>query len=856
MKTLILFFTYLSVVPVVIAQTGDKPNILFVVVDDMNDWVEGFDGHPQTRTPVMSGLADMGTLFYNAYASAPQCGPSRTSFMTGKDPHYSGVYDNTKLKCASLSSNYTEEEGNETYYTLPGILKDSGGYYTYNIGKVFHCWKDYIDFDSDTPDPCARALSWNDYYFYDDDGAADSLFIDLFFDGLGPFDWGRVDSIYEPLTADYIQADSAISFINRVGSGSGTCDRPFFLALGIKKPHFPLYIPQQYFMNEFYMDDVYEEPFHIAFNFPEGTTPYNGIVLPDQTSPSRYLDYFALPEDGMARTICDKQEKNFEEYTLYLSPLPVVSDTLTDSLNRLFLEQSKRANFLNAYLAGIHFADAMLGRVMEALEAYPEMYNNTIVVVFGDHGFSLSEKRHWQKSTLWETDVRTSLLIADLRDPEPAVSYRMAGFVDLMPTLLDLAGVDLPYFPDGNLYPDGRSLTPFMHDGFKKTDRPVLSTIANANGKPASCYPHHSVRNNRFHFIHYMVQSGTNVMDCDSVPGALEEELYDIGYEKETDPNEWNNLAYDPNYAPVITFLKQWIPGHPMYLQEAYYLELTPDDSAVCLYDNDTNISFSCQVYDSLGTLTDPGTLAHHVLEWTNNYDETVQYGSSYMLNAGSIPDAVMLDENAVYLYAQLRDTTNQNITGFQLYTIHLHSEDAPTMTFSHAVDDHTVSISGYSLTGSAIDPVWNFGDGTVLHIALPGAHTYSEDGYYQLTHTLRYGNDCMLIQTDTVIIGDTIPEDTLITDTTLLILDLMENQFEVNPNPASSSIQVSWPQPSGPGTFMIGNSSGVLISKRSYPEGMPESTIWHLEQLPAGLYFIIWQTEQHTDLRRIAVTH
>ena len=82
------------------------------------------------------------------------------------------------------------------------------------------------------------------------------------------------------------------------------------------------------------------------------------------------------------------------------------------------------------------------------------------------------------------------------------------------------------------------------------------------------------------------------------------------------------------------------------------------------------------------------------------------------------------------------------------------------------------------------------------MHIALPGAHTYSEDGYYQLTHTLRYGNDCMLIQMDTVIIGDTIPEDTLITDTTLLILDLMENQFEVNPNPASSSIQVSWPQP------------------------------------------------------------
>ena len=144
----------------------------------------------------------------------------------------------------------------------------------------------------------------------------------------------------------------------------------------------------------------------------------------------------------------------------------------------------------------------------------------------------------------------------------------MAGFVDLMPTLLDLAGVDLPYFPDGNLYPDGRSLTPFMHDGFKKQTVRYCQPSPMQTAKPASCYPHHSVRNNRFHFIHYMVQSGTNVMDCDSVPGSTGRRTMDIGYEKETDPNEWNNLAYDPNYAPVITFLKTMDSWHPMYLQE------------------------------------------------------------------------------------------------------------------------------------------------------------------------------------------------------------------------------------------------------------------------------------------------
>ena len=132
----------------------------------------------------------------------------------------------------------------------------------------------------------------------------------------------------------------------------------------------------------------------------------------------------------MARTICDKQEKNFEEYT-FVSLTPSCGFRyLTDSLNRLFLEQSKRANFLNAYLAGIHFADAMLGRDGSP-EAYPEMYNNTIVVVFGDHGF-LSENGIGKNRPLGNR-CQNFLLIADLRDPEPAVSYRMAGFVDLMP---------------------------------------------------------------------------------------------------------------------------------------------------------------------------------------------------------------------------------------------------------------------------------------------------------------------------------------------------------------------------------------------------------------------------------------
>lgn len=90
--------------------------------------------------------------------------PISHKFLSGKDIAYTQVGDNTKVACGAFSSNFSEETNNAEYFTLPGYFKDSAGYYTYNVGKIFHCWENYVEYDSTSADPCNRPLSWDKYF--------------------------------------------------------------------------------------------------------------------------------------------------------------------------------------------------------------------------------------------------------------------------------------------------------------------------------------------------------------------------------------------------------------------------------------------------------------------------------------------------------------------------------------------------------------------------------------------------------------------------------------------------------------------------------------------------------------------
>lgn len=265
-------------------------------------------------------------------------------------------------------------------------------------------------------------------------------------------------------------------------------DRPFFLAYGLTKPHLTWQVPQKYF-------DLH---------------PLDSIELP----PVRAGDQDDLPAFGkmLARKVYDPSgERDFA--------VPG-----GDHANVIANKQWHKA--VQAYLATISFADAQIGRVLDALDrsAYAD---NTLIVLWGDHGWHLGEKAHWRKHALWDVSTRTPLIFVAPRGvAQDRLCERPVSLIDIYPTLVDLAG--LP--PRKGL--DGQSLRPLLENPELAWDRPVVMTYGQHN---------HAIQTERWRYIQYR-------------DGG--QELYDHSQ----DPHEWTNLAKSPEYEEVIRKLKTALP--------------------------------------------------------------------------------------------------------------------------------------------------------------------------------------------------------------------------------------------------------------------------------------------------------
>jgi arylsulfatase A-like enzyme len=425
------------------AGAADRPNVLFIVVDDLNDWVGVLGGHPQARTPNIDRLARRGVSFTRAYAAAAECNPSRTAVLTGFRPSTSGVYSNDDPWRKTMPD----------VVTLPRLFMNHG-YRVVGGGKIFHrkfrdpaSWHEYFDREPN-PRPARRPVN----------GIPDA----------GDFDWGRV-LVPDEEMADYQVVSWAVTELGRVH------DEPFFLACGLFRPHLPWYVPSKYF-------DMF---------------PLVGLRLPEIL----VSDLDDVPPAGveMARPLVDHQ---------------------------LVIESRNYRRAVRGYLASIAFADAQVGRLLDALERSPQA-DHTIVVLWSDHGWHLGEKLHWRKFTLWEEATRAPLLVFAPGVTKPGGrSPRTVSFVDIYPTLADLAG--LPIADDL----DGVSLRPLLEDPDAAWDRPALMTQGLGN---------HAVRSERWRYIRYADGS---------------EELYD----HEADPLEWRNLAADPKLDSVKRELARWLP--------------------------------------------------------------------------------------------------------------------------------------------------------------------------------------------------------------------------------------------------------------------------------------------------------
>ena len=413
-RFVILFFVLLSAIGG--NAQGAKPNILLITIDDLNDWVGHLGGHPAVKTPNMDQLAARGVAFTNAHVQAPICNPSRTSFMTGLRPTTTGIY--------ALGPWFRTVDEFKDHLTLPQYF-ESHGYHTLTTGKVYHDAYPPKEDRRDGPEFTTWGFKGGFWPRPEENIVPNT--------GHPLIDWG-VFPEDDALQDDWKIADWAIGQLKNPPK-----DKPFFLSVGFRHPHVPLFASQQWF-------DLY---------------PEENMLLPEVKTNDRedipdfawYL-HWKLPEPRLAWLLMEHQWK------------PKV----------------------RAYLASISFVDMLVGKVLTTLEE-EGLAENTIVVLLSDHGYHLGEKDITGKNTLWHESTRVPFVFAGPGVEEQGRnSFEAVELLDLYPTLVDLAG--LP--KKENL--DGQSLRNLLKNVNAEKDQPAICSHGPGN---------HAIINEQWRYIHY-----------------------------------------------------------------------------------------------------------------------------------------------------------------------------------------------------------------------------------------------------------------------------------------------------------------------------------------------------------------
>jgi len=723
------------------SQTADKPNILMIVVDDLNDYQHYLlDGHPQVETPNLNRLARSGVVFQSAYCTAPKSGPSRASFMSGKDPDYTGIYDNEEIQTV-FRENFQILSKDTVVYTMAEVLRDSG-YYTVGINKVYYGWKNEgfdNDFDSQQTDPCLRKLSWSNYIAFVPDRDIKDLYED---EGVPGYIWSPFNDTLEPYTIDYLAADTAVGLLEAYAAHPDQfCNRPLFMALGIFLPHKPLTLPQKYFRPD-YVDttEFYSLPFPYPYNIPANQWPPNGVIMPPQPEP-KWADYETLPPFGQSLATDGDQEGAFEQWMDLLPVLPSVDPMLDTAARKEILAEAKRANAVISYLAAVKSIDHQIGRVLDALDS-SGLAETTVVILVSDHGYSLGEKKHWHKFALWETVNRIPLVI---RHPEKSFAEQVfspVSTLDLFPTVLDIAGIGSPRFPDGRPYLDGISLMPFVEQPALMVNRPALTSLRKPNGQ-TSCFVQFSVRDEQFHYIKYRGVGG-GTAPCDTANAPVQEELYWIGTYRDQDKYEWTNLAGDPRFASVKDYLSQWIADSALFASTAPRIELV-HDVLPCVYELNDTLSVCYLLTDAhgvgLGALP-PGTTVRY---YTSRKPDEKFYTNVFTQRVRDLVNLANYGVNTPFLiFVELVQMETGVVLAQDFLPVTVNPDNLPTLSFSLNHNINYVMVENITLTTpeKIRGYRWDFGDGWTSSDPKPAGHAYALPGTYTVTGSVLYGND------------------------------------------------------------------------------------------------------------------
>jgi len=503
-----------------VGRRARRPNVLFVIFDDLRPELACY-GNPEIKTPYFDRFASEGMLFERAFCQEAACAPSRASVMTGLRPDTERVW--------TLADKFRE--------TVPDVVTmpqyfHRFGYRTISMGKIFHnhmpdsvSWDepDLRPADFDTPELYDRDPE--SFYYDEEDNRklAEKRQERLAknphaYAGGWAYGMCTEESVGpDAKFYDGAQADLAISKLQTMARW----DEPFYLALGFFRPHIPFVAPKKYW-------DLYDR---------------DSLSL----APNPYL-----PKDAPVMA----PDSNYE--------LKGCIDFEDVGHPAVYHMSEERARLLkHGYYASVSYADACFGKVMDALDGLG-LADDTIVVVWGDHGYKLGEHNGWTKQTNWNIDTRVPLMVRVPGMRMQAHSCdRLVELVDLYPTLCDLAGLRVPDIMEGV------SFKPLLEDPGREWKSAVFSQYERRPGitPDHGWYMGYSMVTERYHYVEWR--------DWDEktkTAGRLAAtELYD----NSTDPQENENIAGHPENAELVARLAKqlhdgWRAAEPAGLTRTY----------------------------------------------------------------------------------------------------------------------------------------------------------------------------------------------------------------------------------------------------------------------------------------------
>jgi len=483
-----------------------KPNILFVSIDDLGPNLGVYE-NKHIISPNLDEFAANGMTFRNTYCQAAVCAPSRASLMSGLRPDSTRVW-HLGDKFRSIHPDIV---------TMPQHFSKQG-YHTVCIGKIFHNYMpDSVSWDEpDLRPEQYKRPEWlkrdgETFYVNKETQRKQKIKRDLliskrpnyYADGWNNGPAWEMEDVHDTLYFDGAQTELAKRTLSRLAKK----EEPFFMALGYFRPHLPFSVPKKYW-------DLYNRD-----SLPLATNPY----VPEQSPIMSMNSMYEL--------------RGYDGFSKLQHP---TKNVMPEDTARILKQ---------GYYASVSYVDAQFGKIIQHLKTLG-IYDNTIIIVWGDHGWKLGEHNGWCKQTNYNIDIHVPMIVYSPNQPNKGKqTFEITELIDMFPSLCELAGIEAPD------YLQGTSFVPLLENPKREWKTAAFSQFhrrpkVTPDGKR---YMGYSIKTKEYHYVEWYYWDNKKGEKGEYVTAEL--------YNSLTDPEENKNIAYQEENKELINELSKQLAG-------------------------------------------------------------------------------------------------------------------------------------------------------------------------------------------------------------------------------------------------------------------------------------------------------